>query len=215
MTIIMIWIINFLEFLNKNQGFLSFLSTILWGVYVYYTIKTFIQIKRQTDLQMDANLLIESQMGDNQSAMLRCPSESIQLHNKWSEIIKRLPRGSELSDRRQCLELKLRNRGKSDIIKWQIKVTAQINPSTCLQENYNTTSETSEWIVSSRDASNYICAGEDIKVLIAVTGMYPKAQFSWTIKYLDSRGKTYNIFAGDSEKIDENLLVNMLRSDAS
>src|SRR5437016_3691353 len=37
---------------------LTFLSTVLWGIYVYFTIKTFKEIRRQTELQSDAFLVV-------------------------------------------------------------------------------------------------------------------------------------------------------------
>lgn len=48
-------------FLNSLQGIaplISLATVILWGIYVYYTIKTFKSIHRQTELQSEAYLLV-------------------------------------------------------------------------------------------------------------------------------------------------------------
>lgn len=198
-----------LTFLNANQGLTTFVSTLLWGVYVYYTIETFRQIRKQTDLQMDASLLIESQLVDTDAVTIKCPSEAVSLYQKWNDIIRRLPNSEEIPTRQQYITLRLRNRGKSDIVSWEITVTTSVEPGEFLADRYNTSSESSIWKIVSQNSCNYICSSEDIVVSIAKTGIFPKATFSWTVSYIDSKGKKYRVFAGDSHKMDENLLVNM------
>ena len=180
---------------------------ILWGIYVYFTIKTFKEIHRQTELQSEAFLMVTCETTDSVSekAINKTSETSIKSHNKWAKIVKtNIPAAIGVDSN---LIITLTNKGRSDIISWKIRETLSIKPGQYLERRFNTIGETISWDIKSENKCDLIEQGQSISILIAKVGAYPEANFSWEIEYTDMRNKTYKIFSGDKFKIVKNALA--------
>lgn len=179
------------------------------GIYVYYTIKTFLQIKRQTELQSEAFLIITSSIDDSTpDARELCNNKSKILFEKWKRILE-----PELQDggiREKIVFLFLRNRGRTDIISWKVNITAKVVPGSDLSIRRNTGGETESWEIMSQGAQHVIPIDGEVRIPIALTGMFPECTFSWNIEYADARGKIYNYAAGDLYANDRNAFIRTL-----
>lgn len=212
---------DFKTFIRDIEPLLTFASTILWGVYVYYTMKTFLQIKRQTELQSEAflmtrptvELLTSSASPDERlvalfggvhrpSAIARVDKRTEYLRKKWSDILtKNIPAAFGQS---QMFTLSIKNHGKSDVIAWSLSLKLVVKPSQFLREKANTAGETLDWIVEGNDV---IGAGESIKVNLLQIEPYPQAEISWDLTYSDVRGVKYARFGGDKTYLVTNPLA--------
>ena len=63
---------------------------IFWVIYLVFTIKTFIEIHRQTELQSEAFLMVACEKVDSlpEKTINKVNETSILSHSKWTEIIK-------------------------------------------------------------------------------------------------------------------------------
>ena len=196
---------DWLNNLRQLEPLLELLVVVLWGIYIYFTIKTFREIKRQTDLQSQAFLVVaaktEKKCPDNRSI----PETSNALHEKWRTIISTHIPNAVTTDK--FVVLVLSNRGRSDVVSWTINVNAGISPRAYLQENYNTAGESCAWQVRYSGHRDNIAPDDKIEVPIAVTGLFPEAKFDWSISYTDARETRYDRFGGDRDYEDRNVLA--------
>jgi Ca2+/Na+ antiporter len=159
----------------------TLVTTLLWGVYVYFTIKTFNQIKKQTDLQSRAFLLATPKVS-SEIQSVKIDSKAIELKDKWHRILENnLP--TSINENR-IFELELTNRGKSDIISWEIDLVARIDEGMYLNEKFGIYGETTDWIIKS-NSEQTIAPNQTIKVPIILVGDFPKVFINWTISYSD------------------------------
>ena len=208
---------NFLKLFQDSLGLTTFLSTVLWFIYVTYTIKTFNQIRKQTDLQSDAFLVTRAAVEDDLEQLASTKEDrrgltaflgllnkrpsteyisdrSERLRSKWAEILSRNLPPSVITQPRGLI-LRLKNHGKTDVISWTIDFSLQVEPSEFLKKQANTTGEQIEWRVQGTDV---IEAGDALAFVVLKTGSYPKANLSWRLAYEDARGKQYSRFGGES-----------------
>jgi hypothetical protein len=194
---------NFVLFLNDLSPLFAILSTILWGIYVFYTIRTFREINMQTILQSSAVLVVTSQVCSIQpeKAIDKLSKPAKDLCNKWIEIIKK--NAPTISIQNQYIVLSLSNRGRSDIISWQIRLAINIEPGDYLSKNLNISGEQAHW----QGSSDIIEVGGKKDFLIAETGMFPISNYSWQIKFYDMREIEYVAFTGDKTLETKNVLI--------
>src|SRR5437868_5960047 len=57
-----------LDLLKVIEPALTFASTCLWGIYVWFTIKTFREIRRQTELNSQAYLAVTANLSKDNSS---------------------------------------------------------------------------------------------------------------------------------------------------
>lgn len=177
-------------------------TILLWGIYVYFTIRTFIQIKKQTDLQIKAFLIckiIPKQITEE----ITLPDEFMTLNNKWHQILtNNLP---DTVGSLKCLWLEITNRGKSDVSKWEIKVNILVTPGDYLSER-NTIGEYKTYIIKSQ-LHQTIPPNGSIEIPMAFSGYFPSAKYSWVIEYFDIREPKKKNLSIENHYEDFNLLA--------
>lgn len=175
-------------------------TSILTGVYIYYTRKSFLEIKKQTDNQIRAYLLTSIETSAEKTA-----SDALfDIRNNYDESIKRLLPDQSKSETN--LTIKLKNRGKTDICWWSITLSIDINVGQYLKDMHLNdgvylilkTSQTSKDVIQPEDSIN---------VPIGNMGYIPKAVLSWNIKYKDIHGNEYTEFSGDKDYTYKNPLL--------
>lgn len=200
---------SFINFLNENNGVLTGLSTMFWGIYVYFTIKTFKEIKKQTDLESKAFVVISA----HKDTTIPKDKSFLQFkdsYEKWKGILTRnLP---DVNINETTLILKLANKGKSDIHEWSLKVFAQIDPDEYLTSECNISGEVVETVIESNGADHYMASGEDLCIPIAQLAVYPIIEFCWELNYTDVKGITEKTFGGDKSFTSTNAMANPLKS---
>jgi len=185
--------------------FLTALSTIAWFVYVYYTIKTFNEIKKQTDLQSRSYLVINTKEDKFEFHKMEIPQEAIAIHEKWSGIISN--NYSRAMREEQVLILILQNRGKSDIIKWRLKVRGRILAGEYLKNKVNINDDSFEYQLKSK-TNLKIKPNEDKKIALLPIGLFPHLELEWEIYYSDIlTDKTYELKSNGYEYKNSNLIV--------
>jgi hypothetical protein len=188
------------------QPLLALLSTLLLGAYVIFTIRTFIQVNRQTDLQSEAYLIVSAQKVDTKPKIARpVPQAATDLYQKWRTILKtNLPNAVQPDG---WLILKLTNRGRTDIVKWAITVDARVGPGEYLHQKFRTGGEGQAWTVEYGGHQDIVAPEATIEVPAALLGSFPEVDFSWSISYVDARDKEYERFGGDKSYADTNALA--------
>ncbi len=184
----------------------SSLSTVLWGFYVWFTIKTFREIKEQTKIHTKSLMEIHEQtILQYRSFLVAKPVESelndfvdfsedaIKIHQQWQKILmNNLP---DAAKQEESFTLLFINRGKSDIIKWQIKVTVFIEPGVYLH-SLTIQGDTYNFNINSK-STQQIGPGEELCIKIIPFGFYPKARINWQIDYEDVRNNKDRIIEQD------------------
>lgn len=167
-------------------------TSILTGIYIYYTRKSFLEIKKQTDNQIRAYLFSSIETSTEKAA-----SDTLfDIRNNYDESIKRLLPDQSKSETN--LTIKLKNRGKTDICWWKITLNIDINVGQYLKEmhlNDDKHSIAKEGCTS----KDVIQPEESINVSIGNMGYIPKAFLSWNIEYKDIHGNVYTEFSGDKD----------------
>jgi len=199
-----------INFFKDIYPIVNVVIAFLWGIYVYFTIKTFREIHRQTELQIEAFLMVTCETMDSVSlqtikVIKKVCETSIASHKKWTNIIKTNIPAAIGPD--SHLIITLTNKGRSDVISWKIKETLSIQPGQYLQKNVNISGETICWDIMSEDRRDIIEQGQSVNIEVAVVGAYPEGNFSWEIEYTDMRNKTYKTFSGDKLKTVSNVLA--------
>lgn len=195
---------------------LAFLTVILWGVYVYYTRKTFKEIKKQTDFQSQAYLvtsIIDCEKEYSSSDHTKDYCESIiinksinDIHEKWSDILKHNLKVA-YQPKRQLI-LKMSNRGNSDIVYWKVNAKILIDPCEYLTEKLNSIKDECEWVIESNSEDDTIRKDEDICISIAEYGNFPSAVITWEIEYKDIRENKYTKHTGRTSYKTVNTMAN-------
>lgn len=197
-----------LNFLEAQDPFIELLIVVAWGLFIYYTIKTFRQIKRQADLQSEAFLVIGAEAtSSDSSADNRIPEEATDLHSRWREILNGADLSEALGREDKYLVLRLHNRGKSDIVKWKLTITAEVEPGSHLSDNYKTSGEVQEWTIEGDSYEDILEENEDTSIGAALLGPFPVARFRWEVSYKDMRDVTYSRFGGDATFTDRNVFA--------
>ena len=175
-------------------------TSILTGVYVYYTRKSFLEIKKQTDYQIRAYLF----------SSFKTSSEDVRF-DRLSEMRKAYDGSISklLPDQSKCdtnLFIELKNRGKTDICWWKIKVCIKIEVGQFL--NSLAVKEGTYSIEIEGNTSSDIIQPEcSISVPVGSTGYIPRAILSWSIEYKDLHENLYKEFSGDKDYIYTNKLL--------
>lgn len=202
---------------GEVKPLLSLVTTVLWGIYVFFTIRTFKEIKKQTDIQSVALLVIQAEIGDvppgrsRRRRMIPCIDDinekQLELHRKWTSIVEtNIP---DAVQEEQSVYLRLSNRGSADIISWQIDVSMEVESGKYLTDKSNISGEKFSWTVESlRNSAKHIIAKEkEITICIAKTGSFPSASWNWTVSFEDMRGKKYTNYTGDNNASSRNRLA--------
>lgn len=195
------------RWLLAHEHVFTFLTTILWFLYVLYTIRTFRQIKAQTDLQTKAFLSIsidsESKYGDPIDLLA---DQFKKAYVTWEGIIsKNAPEAPALSTQ---LGLILINAGASGIAEWKIHMSMKVTPGEYLQHVAKTSDDEVSWTVQS-NAAETLSANqpEGIYVCVASLGPFPHADLAWSVEYTDTRGEKYTEFSGPAGHTHKNSLI--------
>jgi len=197
---------SFIDLLASNAPLINLLNALLWAFYVYYTIRTFRQIRRQTELQSEAFLVVSSELlSGDKPASVTAGSGIQELYDKWFQILQtNIPAARK---QEQSVVLRLKNRGRSDITWWNVEVNAHVEPGKYLSNKFNISGEISKWTIEHEGYKDIIAPDEKIDVVIAKTGVFPVVKFHWSIKYKDMREVTYSRFGGDHSLVDRNVLA--------
>jgi hypothetical protein len=134
--------------LNDLNGLFQLISTLLWGAYVFYTIRTFKEIKRQTELQSEAFLLVLSKRNAALPPERNVIEKAQQLHNKWRDILNKNVQTALQPE--AYIILTLNNTGRSEIVDWNIDILLVMDPGDYLQRNFNISGERLNWHVNYR-----------------------------------------------------------------
>jgi hypothetical protein len=198
------------EWFKTNKDYvdplLALVTTVLWGVYVFFTIKTFREIRRQTELQSEAFLVVASQITqDTKEAVDRVTSKAKGLWEKWNRIIRNVP---DVVCPENYLVLRLQNRGKCDIVSWRIRLNVAVEPLQYLKSTQNVTGETVSWLVESQGQKDILAPDHSTSVCVLKCGVFPKAEMTWDLDYTDIRNKKYSRFGGDFKGEDNNAYSN-------
>jgi len=181
---------------------LTALTTLLWAIYVYYTVKTFREIKKQTDLQIQAFMLViaKKQGGPREKSIFQ--QEARALADKWGEIITRHTGDTNIGEKN--LSLTLNNKGRTGISWWKLTVHVEIEPGEFLKKRFNIGGEIKTWSIQSSGSSDFIDAEQSIDVPVIPLSSFPISKFKFSIEYLDMRGVRYTTMAGDTSTEDTN-----------
>jgi hypothetical protein len=193
--------------IEEWQLILAAVSTLGWGVYVYFTIRTFREIKAQTDLQREAFLVVQvSKNPPSENALDREHANFKTAREKWKEIVQSNVPEAILPDR--AIVLQLVNKGKCDISRCSISVEASIQPLMFLARKRNIKGEVLKWQVAVDPVDAMLAEDDTMEVIIARVGMFPHVAFTWTVEYEDIRGKKYSRFGGYRGTEDTNQMAN-------
>ena len=197
---------TFNNFTKNYEHIWLFLNTLLWFVCVFYTIKSFIQIKKQTDLASEAYLVVNAESKRNpENVNERLSVDFKKLHDKWIGIIKaNMPEAIQTDE---FFLLKFSNRGKSDIQKWVIDININVQPGDPLFEKKNIGGDNLCFKVESCGFPDYINVSNSIDVIIGKINNFPIININWQITYVDIKGTNYVKFGGDSSKEFRNILA--------
>ncbi|RPH95481.1 hypothetical protein EHM69_04225 [candidate division KSB1 bacterium] len=193
--------------IEEWQITLAAASTILWGVYVFFTIRTFKEIKAQTDLQREALLVVQVPQDTQSECYIDKEHSSFKaLREKWRGIVRdNVP---NVATPENIVFLRLTNRGKCDILSCCITIEAVVDPLTYLSTTRNIEGESLKWEVPIDTGSTMLPEDFTQDIIIARAGVFPKIAFKWNIEYTDIRGKTYSRFVGKSTTEVSNHMLN-------
>jgi len=204
---------TFKLFLSDINPLINLGIAILWGIYVYFTIKTFKEIHRQTELQSEAFLIVSCDVANSntEKTINKVNRQNIESYDKWHGILNSHIPAAIGQD--SYLLLKFTNKGRSDITEWQAVVNVRIMPGQYLNKKFNIGGEDVVWEFKRDSAQDIIPAGESVAFVIAKVGVYPQVECNWEIKYSDMRDKHYKSFNGDCSKVIENTLAYSMKEE--
>lgn len=167
------------------MDYFNIASAILWFVYVVITIFTFWEIRKQTDLLSRGLLNIRPTIALDNSTV-KCEATAKEVFAKWRDLIIGVDSTFEIANL-DVFTLILMNRGRSDIVDWDIKITLEIDPrskiSTHQPYSISWTIDSSKW--------GQIPPAESINIPVVIVSCFPKYKIKWEATYTDIRGKTY------------------------
>lgn len=177
----------------------SILTVVLTGIYVVLTRKTFLEIKKQTDNQIRAYLLVGIKEGIKEENNL-----FQKIRKSWDETVRNNISDVVSVDKSICLELS--NRGKTDICEWEIELTLKIEVGKYL-ESKHLKGDSLTIKINSHTSEDFIKQGEKKLVPIGSLGLIPHLDMKWRIDYKDLHDVKYNHFSGDNNFSHRNNLI--------
>jgi hypothetical protein len=197
---------SFLIAILHNEPFINLAGILFLACYVYFTYITFKEIQKQTEIQSEAFIIVTSTICPQKDSTLnRISTESEQLYNKWHDILTN--NAKDTITGKTFLHVNLKNRGKSDVIWWRLKIQALIEPGLYLEKKINANGENKELIIEQSNSDDIISTEEEICLCAIGVDAFPKAIFKWELEYKDMRKRTYKTFSGDTNKTTTNALV--------
>ncbi len=194
----------FVESLKFYGPLIDLLIAVFWAIFVVYTIRTFKEIKRQTDLQSEAFLVVSCKTTESRS-LDEIRGTTNELYDKWHGILQtNIP---DALQRPSYICLTLQNKGRSDIVEWTIKMTALVKPGTHLHRTFNIGGDSRSWTINNKGSAEIIEAGESIEIVVLKSGVFPQLVCSWDARYRDIREVSYTRFAGDKIHNEKNVLA--------
>jgi len=190
---------------------LGLISTILWGVYVYFTRKTLQEVQKQTldigeQTRIQTSARLVSSVNWDGSPMIGLSAEARRAADDWEDRLKKNAQHATGGGETRVLKLVLRNSGHVDVVRWALTVHLRVTPGPALTE----LAEASySWTVSSDEHPQHavIATRDQLIVAVAVPRFFPQAEFGWSIEFADDRGKTYRDLTGTLEQRTENKLA--------
>jgi hypothetical protein len=183
-------------FIKHFSDITSLIEVILVGIYVYYTIKTFNQIKKQTDLQLKAYLNADNFLSDEKDFAGKDFSKTEldrNFSNDWKEImVKSFPALSgsgSLDGGYYCLSLT--NYGNTEIKSIKICCEIKILNSNDSVEKKKLIREDNK--VFETEIKQILKKGENVIFPLFSTASFPIYSIQTTGKYLDVRNQEYPI----------------------
>ncbi|MES2516447.1 MAG: hypothetical protein V4580_20005 [Bacteroidota bacterium] len=191
---------------NNYADILTTLAVILNALYVFYTVRTFRQIKKQTDLQLNAHLSSDIKLVNNLAAENKqiCKTQYINtdLSDSWKITMQHsfpdLTSDTQLFDG-NYFALKFSNYGNTEIKSIDIQIDILIkNSKNCIENKKLTPSESKQ---IKFHINEEIAKGESIVVPLFPTASFPIFSVKVTIKHKDVRGTLYplNVIQHDGE----------------
>ncbi|MBK9982081.1 MAG: hypothetical protein IPP15_06570 [Saprospiraceae bacterium] len=168
---------------------LTFYRPAFWLFYVFFTYKTFREIKMQNDLQFGAILLSFIDLYNTHEAS-DLKIESMNLYNRWKNLLN----GNQyLIEQNPCyVSLILANRGRSDIVHWKLQIELLVDGGDILPDEAQTSTK---WEITS-DVNEIISFEHERKVPILIKNAFPKFEINWKISYSDFRKAKYPSITG-------------------
>lgn len=208
-------IINEPSWLDIATLILVFATTVFWGIYVYVTHNTFLELreqtqelKRQTILQTQGYLIMEPSI-QKQTELSNMLGEELILHEKAEELHKKweltlrdaIPKALQENE---YAVLRLKNRGGSDILSVQISVQAKVQTGTYLKNSRAVADASESWKL---DLEPNIVPEGEIDVVLAQINAFPQVTLTWTIEYQDIRENRLEGKVGKNEITHSNPLA--------
>lgn len=167
---------------------LTLISTGLWALYVYYTHRTFKEIKKQTNLYHGALLRVTPIINNKSIAIEGFSKAANDEYNFWKGLLE--GNNVKYNKNPSHLELVIANRGRSDVISWQVFIEIEVESGGKIQ---NEIKRKVNWYIDSK-ISQYIPFEDNedkIKIPIVLTNAFPKYIIRGNIKYSDIRNEEY------------------------
>lgn len=184
-------------FKNNFSEILSLLEVLLIGIYVVYTKRTFNQIKKQTDSQLnaylhfDSFLLKEAEIKSNSKINLTAIDDDF--NTDWKESMKNAFPELKASNifEGDYYTIKFTNYGNSEVknLNLEIKITIS-NSEDSIKNKKLTKSETKTKKIT---FCELIQKGETIELPLFSTASFPNYIINTNGNYIDVRNTKYNI----------------------
>jgi hypothetical protein len=208
---------------------LAALSTIAWGVYVFFSVKTFREVKQQSQLQTDSLREIRAQTEELRRQTERqtrphmlidldpenkvggdCERSALmnKVEQRWRTILTTNIPAVEQSNTH--VVLRLRNRGGGDITDWQLTVTYNIEPGSYLSTNFKTAGENGSFEIFPGGDHAILMANDQsgaIRVVVGPLTLFPVVQYDWSLWYRGHDGAEYSAYSGKNGLSDSNPLA--------
>lgn len=195
-------------FIRHFSDITSLLEVILVGIYVLFTIKTFNQIKKQTDLQLKAYLTTDNFLLDEQDLNKKDIEKSEldrSFSNDWKESMEKsfpaLSGSSSFDGGFYCLSFT--NYGNTEIKSIQICCSIKIqNSNESVERKKLTREDTKEY---KTEIKQILKKGETVSFPLFSTASFPIFLIETTGKYQDVRNQEYllekQIYKGENKHL--------------
>lgn len=183
-------------FCNNYTNIITTIGVILNALYVFYTVRTFIQIKKQTDLQLNAHLSLDLKLvkSISQDPKYNFKYEYIDtsLSDSWKKSMQQsfpdLASDTQLFDG-NYFAVKFHNYGNTEIKAIEIIVEIEIKNSKASIENKKLTPLENKKLTFKINEEIAKC--EFITVPLFPTASFPIYSIKVTTKHTDVRSTTY------------------------
>ncbi len=190
--------INFTNWLcNHYTDVITTLGVILNALYVYYTIRTFRQIKKQTDLQLNAHLSSDIKLIKNitidAKQNFRTEYINTTLSDSWKKSMQQsfpdLAANTQLFDG-NYFSIKFHNYGNTEVKSIDLTIDIEIkNSKTSIEDKKLTPSENKKLTFKINEE---IAKGEYVTVPLFPTASFPIYFIKVNTKHTDVRGTIYS-----------------------